>query len=47
MLQQYTHTSERKLLSATLRQISHERSYDFVIAVWRAKEEEFDSRVKL
>jgi len=47
MFQQHSHTSERKFLSAMFRQISHEHSYDFVIAVWRAKEAESDSRVKL
>jgi hypothetical protein len=30
-----------------LRQISHARSYHFVIAAWRAKEAESNSRVKL
>jgi hypothetical protein len=37
MLQQHTHVSERKFLSAMLRQISHERSYHFVIALWKRK----------
>jgi len=46
LLQQHTHIRNGSFLSAMLRQLSHARSYHFVIAAWSAKEAESNSRVK-